>query len=46
MCSFFEDEPSTVRNALTELKDEKYVIIIHGNTYTVNKLRIPNMKLR
>ncbi len=47
MCSFFpKDEPSTVRNALTELKDEKYVIIIHGNTYAVNKLRIPNMKLR
>ena len=47
MCSFFpKDEPSTARNALTELKDEKYVIIIHGNTYAVNKLRIPNMKLR
>lgn len=41
MCSFFpKDEPSTVRNALAELKDEKYVIIIHGNTYAVNKLRI------
>ncbi|MCR5111455.1 MAG: hypothetical protein K6B38_11215 [Ruminococcus sp.] len=41
MCSFFpKDEPSTVRNALTELKDEKYVIIIHGNTYAVNKLRM------
>lgn len=47
MCSFFpKDEPSTVRNVLAELKDEKYVIIIHGNTYAVNKLRIPNMKLR
>lgn len=47
MCSFFpKDETSTARNALTELKDEKYVIIIHGNTYAVNKLRIPNMKLR
>ena len=47
MCSFFpQDKPSTVRNALTELKNEKYIIIINGSTYAVNKLRIPNMKLR
>lgn len=47
MYPFFpKDEPSTIRNAMTELINEKYVIIIHGNTYAVNKLRIPNMKLR
>ena len=47
MCSFFpQDKPSTVRNALTELKNEKYIIIINGSIYAVNKLRIPNMKLR
>lgn len=47
MCSFFpKDEPSTVKDALTELKKENYVIIVHGNTYAVNKLRIPLMKLR
>ena len=47
MCSFFpQDKPSTVRNALTELKNEKYIIIINGSTYAVNKLRIPNMRLK
>ncbi len=47
MCSFFpKDKPSSVRNALTELKNEKYIIIINGSTYAVNKLRIPNMKLK
>ncbi|MCR5121188.1 MAG: hypothetical protein K6B74_02070 [Ruminococcus sp.] len=47
MCCFFpKDTPATVRDALSELRKEKFVIIIHGDTYAVNKLRIPNMKLR
>ena len=47
MCSFFpKDTPATVRDALSERRKEKFVIIIHGDTYAVNKLRIPNMKLR
>jgi hypothetical protein len=47
MCSFFpKDEPSTVRKALSELKNENYIITVDGSTYAVNKLLIPNMKLK
>lgn len=41
MCSFFpKDEPSTVRNALTELKDEKYV---NGSAVNLNAHKIKSV---
>lgn len=47
MCSFFpKDLPTTVRTALNELKNENYIIIIHGDTFAVNKQRITEMKLK
>ncbi len=44
LCTFSEcDSLKTIKAALDELKDSKYIICVDGK-YAVNKLRIPSMK--
>lgn len=46
LCTFFEsDSLKTIKAALTELAEAKYLICVNKKTYAVNKLRIPQMKI-